>query len=372
MRLPFIFNKKNNRGLIGIDIQPQGIAAAHILYAEKPGQKPVLKQCAFQAYDSDPPEDKLITLKKLLSTFPLKNFYCNATMAQVAYELLLIDAPKVESSELKQAVRWRIKEQLAYHIDDAVIDVFEIPGQPSNRQQLMYVVSALKSDIDEQANLLKQAGVELQSIDIYELLQRNIATIIPGDKEGLVMLKINRNGGLLTITRNGTLYLTRNIDFNSKRLKVAIEQSEIDQENDITLSLDEVEEQPETDNKRSSQALDPDSQKDELVLADSHSEQEAGVLSERSKLIIDEVILEIQRSLDYYVSHFNQRSAGKVIIAPLDLQADAVINYISEMLGIKTEIMDFNRYLSVKVALDSSLQALCFNAIGLALRRDEV
>ena len=229
MQLPFVFNKKNNRGLIGIDIQPQGIAIAHILTAEKNENKPILKQCAFQAYDPDSPEDKLLTLKKLLTSFPVKNFYCNVSIAQLAYELLLIDTPKVEAGELKQAVRWRIKEQLPYHINDAVIDVFEIPDQPTNRQQLMYVVSALQSDLDEQAELLKQAGVGLKFIDIYELLQRNIAAIIPEDKEGLVMLKINSSGGLLTITRNGTLYLTRNIDFNINRLRVAIEQSEIDQ-----------------------------------------------------------------------------------------------------------------------------------------------
>ncbi len=368
MQLPFVFQKKNKRGLIGVDIQPQGIAVAHILFAEKPGNKPVLKQCAFQACDPDSPEDKLLTLKKLLSSFPIKNFYCNASIGQLAYELLLIDAPKVESSELKQAVRWRIKEQLPYQVDDAVIDVFEIPGQPVNRQQLMYVVSALQSDIDEQAELLKQAGLDIQSIDIYELVQRNIAAIMPEDKEGLVLLKIDTKGGLLTITRNGTLYLTRNIDFNINRLRVALEQSEIDQESEITLSLDELEEQSDTDNNRNNTI----NLQNEPASSAAEINQETAALSERSKAIIDELILEIQRSLDYYVSHFNQRPVTKIVFAPMEPQAEDVINYIHEMLGIKTEILDFNRYLSVKAALENSLQVQCFNAIGLALRQDEV
>ncbi len=377
MQLPFIFKRKNKKGFIGVDIQLHGIAVAHILPAEQDSRKAVLKQCAFQTFDPDDPEDILRTFKQLLSSFPVKQFACNASISETAYELLLIDAPKVESSELKQAVRWRIKEQLPYHIDDAVIDVFEIPGQPSNRQQLMYVVSSQQLDIDSRVLLVKQAGLNLHSIDIFELAQRNIATILPEDKEGIVMLRINRTGGLLTITRNGSLYLTRKIDFNIHRLRLALEQSEVQLNDQASISADDIElDIDETEEQRDSAGVsagdgvgNASGASTEENTGDSLDEEETG-LSAQSKLIVDELVLEIQRSLDYYISHFNQRAVSKIVFAPMDLDVTELIAYINDMLGVKAAVLDFNDYLNLKKPLDNTTQSHCFNAVGLALRQE--
>jgi len=60
-----------------------------------------------------------------------------------SYQLLPIEAPDVDAAELKAAVRWRIKEFIDFHIDDAAIDVFEMPSQgPRARARTMYVGAA--------------------------------------------------------------------------------------------------------------------------------------------------------------------------------------------------------------------------------------
>jgi len=92
-------------------------------------------------------------------------------------------------------------------------------------------------------------------------------------------------------------------------------------------------------------------------------------LCEQSKLVIDEVILEIQRSLDYYVSHFNQRQVKKIVLGPLAQKFPGTSEYVKEMLGIETEILDFNHYLNMSNPLSIELQVHCFEAIGLALRQ---
>jgi MSHA biogenesis protein MshI len=363
MLLPFFNKKKSKKGLIGVDFQPDRIALAHIMHAEQPGAKPRLKQCAFKDIDSQSQTESgglSSVLHKTAQSFPVNQFECNSSVSGGQYELLLVDAPNVESSELKQAVRWRIKDQLSYHIDDAVIDVFEIPGQQSTRAKLMYVVTSQRQDLDQQVSLFKQAGMSIQSIDIYELAQRNIAAIMPEDKDGVVTLRMNKSDGLLTITRNGVLYLTRKIDFGCQRLEQVMNASSDD---GVELSLDELD------------PVDEQSEHEALNELDSTSESlaefsEPAQLSEQSRLIIDEVVLEIQRSLDYYVSHFNQRAVSKIIIAPLVREVPGVLEYISDMLGIKTEIIDFNKYLDVAKPLSNEMQSRCFDAIGLALRQD--
>jgi MSHA biogenesis protein MshI len=359
MRLPFIAKKKNAKGLIGVDIQANRLAIAHIINGDKPEDSPVLKQCAFADIAAD--QNPNSVLAKLAQSFPIKQFFCNTSIASEQYELFLIDAPNVESGELRQAVRWRIKEQLNYHIDDAIIDVFEIPGQQSHRAKLMYVVSAQRQDLDNIQKILSQAGLEIQSIDIYELTQRNIAAILPDDQDGMVILRLNQQDGLLTVTRNKTLYLTRKIDFGYERLLNILNMTDAGDsagtknlDEDIDLSMDEVE----------------DFDDAQTSLADETSINNAAELSDAAKAVIDQVILEIQRSLDYYVSHFNQRPVGKIMLAPIGQEIPSVLNYISDMLGIKTEVLDFNQYLQVARPLDQALQSRCFDAIGLALRQD--
>jgi len=46
--------------------------------------------------------------------------------------------------------------------------------------------------------------------------------------------------------------------------------------------------------------------------------------------------------------------------------------YVNEMLGIEIEVLDFNRYLNVSNPLSHELQVNCFEAIGLALRQNNI
>ncbi|WP_198264951.1 pilus assembly protein PilM [sulfur-oxidizing endosymbiont of Gigantopelta aegis] len=407
MQFPFFKQKKNAEGLIGVDFRASRVAMAHLLPGKKPIFKPTLKQCAFEILP-DESADALNTgsapnhhaqndaLKKIVHSFPIKQFPCNSSIEKSAYELLLIDAPNVESSELKQAVRWRIKDQLAYHIDDAVIDVFEIPGQQSGRAQHMYVVASQKQQIDARVEQLQQAEMKLQAIDIYELAQRNIAAILPEDKDGIVMLRFNANSGLLTITRQGTLYLTRKIDFGINRLAQVLdsafesenaenksseskgsEQNSFEEDDfnaeeiELNISDEDVIFDKEDDFKLpdSIHDLDGISFEDDIQEPDAEQSTING-LNEQGKLIVDEVILEIQRSLDYYVSHFNQRPVTKIILAPLVNEVPGLIEYIHEMLGVPVEALDFNEALNVAKPLSRELQAYCFYAIGLALRNE--
>lgn len=56
------------------------------------------------------------------------------------YRLPLVEAPDGPPAELRAAVRWRVKSLIDFHIDDAVIDLFEIPsharGGPTRIQRV--------------------------------------------------------------------------------------------------------------------------------------------------------------------------------------------------------------------------------------------
>ncbi|MCW8931778.1 MAG: hypothetical protein OQL19_16285, partial [Gammaproteobacteria bacterium] len=167
---------------------------------------------------------------------------------------------------------------------------------------------------------------------------------------------------LLTITRNSTLFLTRKIDFGINRLTQVLDSGFEHQEEEIELSIDEI------------QAVESEDSHDmdDVSIDLSNDTESKPELNDQGKLIIDEVILEIQRSLDYYISHFNQRPVAKIILAPIPEAVPGVIEYIYDMLGVKVEVLDFNQHLDVAKPLSLELQAHCFDAIGLALRSEAI
>ena len=62
------------------------------------------------------------------------------------------------------------------------------------------------------------AEVDLAAIDIPELAQRNIAALLEDENRGLVFLRIDESGMMLTLTFRGELVAVRRSDMNSAQL----------------------------------------------------------------------------------------------------------------------------------------------------------
>lgn len=142
------------------------------------------------------------------------------------YQMLLVDAPNVPANELKTAIRWKIKDGLNYHIDDATVDVLQIPTSKygSDRAQSMYAIAASNETIQKRVALFEQAKIELDVIDIPEMAQRNIAALFEQADRALVLLAFDDNGGLMTFTSKGELLLARRIEITAGQLQDANEQ----------------------------------------------------------------------------------------------------------------------------------------------------
>ena len=80
------------------------------------------------------------------------------------------------------------------------------------------MVVAKTAVVQERASLLESAGAELDVIDIPELALRNIAASLPDDAGGQAMLYFGASRGLITLTRDSTLYLARSMEFGWQQL----------------------------------------------------------------------------------------------------------------------------------------------------------
>jgi len=302
--------RKKSNSLTGIVPGPGGIAIARV--QRQGNRRPALLSCNFEALPSESDND----LGKLLKGHDLDAQACATVLPVGDYKLLAIDAPEVPPSELRAAIRWRVHDLIDFHIDDAVIDVFDIPpAGPADNLKKLYVAVARSVDVRQRIDRLEQAGVNLEIIEIPELAIRNIAACLPEDEQGIAMLHFEPDQCLMTITHQSCLYLTRTLEIGYRQL------------------LDT--------------ATDP-------------------------QPLLDRLALEIQRSLDYYEHHFHQPPVRHMGILPLPVPAFSLTDALHNSLGLATRTIELGDVLETRVALDNKAAAQCFLAVGAALRRDSL
>jgi MSHA biogenesis protein MshI len=222
----------------------------------------------------------------------------------------------VQPEELRSAVRWRIKDLIDFHIDDAVIDVFEVPGQHSTGAggRLMYAVAARATAVQSSIRRLEDAGMDLRCIDIPEMCLRNVAALLPQDVVGVAFMYLGRDDGFIVLTRQGTLYLARRIETGYAAL--------------------------------------------------------AAANPEQFDTLASGIVLELQRSLDYYESHYAQASIGHITLAPTVVPLPGLQEFIQSHVSARVNACDLNELLDVAVPCDQALQGHCLPALGAALRAE--
>jgi MSHA biogenesis protein MshI len=201
-------------GLLAVAIEPETIRFAHV---HAGGERPHAAQ--WWSVPSDP-SDPASSLQQAAKERGLARATCTTLLEPADYQILLVEPPNVPASELKAAIRWRIKDQLEYHIDDATVDVFEVraEGDPKGTAKAMYAVATPNEVVQRRIELFQGAGIPLRIIDIPEMAQRNVAALFESPDKATAMLAFSSWGGLLTISFHGELLLTRRLEVTSVQL----------------------------------------------------------------------------------------------------------------------------------------------------------
>jgi MSHA biogenesis protein MshI len=301
-------------GLTGIDFQADGVALARVTRGKKLHATLECLQYTSMAAGAERPRK----VREAAQSLGVDRTLCNNVIEPRDYQLLLVEAPDVRPDELKAAVRWRVKDLIGFHIDDAVIDVFEIPGQSrSGQARMMYVVAARANVIGQYVDSLDDSGMKLESIDIPELCLRNITALTDDDVQGTALLYFTATYGLMVLTRQHTLYLARKLDIGADTLATS---------------------------------------------------QRAG----REDQYLESIVLEVQRSLDYYDSHFSQPPIASLLVAPSEIPLPFLQPYLAANLGLPVKNLDLGELLDSAGKFEADMQARCMMAVGASLRMESV
>jgi len=240
----------------------------------------------------------------------------STVLATDAYQLQLVEMPNVPADEVLAAVRWRLKDLIDYPVDEAVVELLEMPRHANpGSVPVAYAVVTRRSNVLREIELMEQADLQLDVIDIPELCIRNIAVLLPQDANGVAFLHFTDNCGYLTITRKGVLHLMRRLEIGRRDLHAA---------------------------------------------SDEFSMQER----------IAGISLEVQRSLDYYESHYDCRPVTEIVLGPgADLQMLSAA--LTENLGVVVIQIDLADLFKLEGDVSAEEQGGCLLAVGAALRSGE-
>lgn len=303
--------RSHDSSWFSVGLAARGVYLAKVDFA---GEMPRVARCEY--HETGPVSAS--ALERLRREADLGSHACTTLLAPGEYQIMLVDAPNVPTGELKTAVRWKIKDSLNYHVDDATVDVLQIPASKygSERVQSIYAIAASNDIIRKRIELFERAKIALDVIDIPETAQRNIAALFEQDDRALVLLVFDDNGGLLTFTSCGELFLARRIDISAGQLCDANES-----------------------------------------LREQHR---------------DRVELELQRSLDYFDRQFNHMAISRVLVSVPD---DAkLVEFLASVSDAKVEKLDLSQVMdigAIPALADSEFAANALLTLGAALRQEK-
>jgi len=217
-----IFGRRRARepGWLAVSMQPGRLSFAH-------GVCEAGKKCAIRSWGTRTLDDSPKDFERVTKELGAERYQCLTLLPAADYQLLLVDAPNVPPAELKTAVRWKLKDMLDFHVEDATIDVLDIPVPAAGaRGHSMYAVAARNDLIQGYIERFSAAHVPLSVIDIAETAQRNIAALFEPSDRGVGMLYLFPKQALLTINYRGELYLARRIDAGADQLLAGASLSE--------------------------------------------------------------------------------------------------------------------------------------------------
>lgn len=211
--LGWLSKSTQRAGLVAVAVESDLIKFAHVQIS---GGRPQATRWGRAPVDSDPAG----SLQKATKEHGFGRATCTTLLEPADYQILLVDPPRVPADELKAAIRWRIKDLIEYHIDDATVDVFEVhaEGEAKGPAKAMYAVATPNEVVQKRIGLFEEARVPLKVIDIPEMAQRNLATLFESADKATALLAFSPWGGLLTISLHGELLMTRRLEVTSVQL----------------------------------------------------------------------------------------------------------------------------------------------------------
>ena len=252
-------------------------------------------------------------LAERVASLELSDLPCIAVLGAQDYSLQLVEAPKVNESDVANAVKFQIKDAIDIPLAEAEVQVLEVP-EAAYRQQgrMLYAAAAHRARILEIRDLVLGSGLDLKSIEIRESVLRDLACQLADDSQGLACLDVRDGQARLLLVKAGEIYLCRQLNTQIDQFQMA---------------------------------------------------------SQDWSTTFQRFLVELQRSFDYFENQMGQGQILRLLMAPVPGVTNQLIEQLNINLMAEGSVMDLNVIWNSGAILAPRDQHDCLFAGGAALAR---
>ncbi len=269
-------------GVVGVDFLPTGVAVAEI--PDRGREAGHIRRWEFLPASGE--TEQLRVLGDWVDDNRLGKAPCHCLMARHDVQILQLERPPVEDDELSEAVKWKIKDLLSFDVEQAVIEVFDLPT-PKNPRPLINAVVSSEAVVRGYIERIAACGLDLKVLDVQELVLRNLRRVMDFEPErSLALLDFLDHDGLLTLYHGQDLFVAR----------------------DFRIGLLDI----------------------ESVGGDGED-------------LYDQVLLELQRSMDYFESTYDLPLPRHLRMYPQNRATERMAKYLQNFVGFDVDFIELQQ-----------------------------
>jgi type IV pilus assembly protein PilM len=332
--------------ITGIDI---GAGSIKIVRIARGGKRPKLISAGIVELPLQPGKETVGTnLRYLLSEKKIERSNVVTQMPGKDLTIRSFTLPKMPLSELGEAVRWEAKRHISYPLDTALVEylIVDERQEGTTGKYDIVMVSAERNKVLEHLVPFNEAGLTVTAVDANALALRNVFHLLEKSSDSnTVVIDMGAGKTEIDIFKGGVLRFSRCLDIGGSDMTKALSEA-------LGTGLQEAE-----DKKRSMN-----------ILTAPDSDPAAAAV----KTVLNSLLLEIRRSVDYYKTTFREKGVDGTLITGGVSLLQGLKEYFMQSLEGTVEIDRPFEELSVKNALLDEFKAIAprFSAaIGLALRK---
>ena len=249
-------------------------------------------------------------LRAAVSEWSLSDCATSWVLSPGQYHLLLVEAPAVDDAEMLEALRWRVKDMVSFDVAEAVLDYFTVPDDAYRGRSTMLYVAVIEPHTSADIETLTEAAdLQLDTIEIPELSLLRLKAL-EGETLDTAVLGLQSPHSLINLICDDQLYLTRQVDTQAELISV--------------------------------DAVDIESRASHMVL-------------------------DLQRSLDYYESQIGKPPCLRLLVCPLQPGETPLLGQLRYNLAVELVQLDLGEHFSCEPALTPLLQSQVMLAVAAVL-----
>ena len=289
------------------------------------------------------------------------------------YELLLTEAPNVPDAELSAAMEFRIADLLPQDISETAIQAIRLPEDAyRGRMSMAHVIAASNKTIEHWVLWAKELKLNLSLITVPELCLLNLLALLEVE-QGIGLLELGPKKGCLRLYKEGALYLTRQVEVgldalelvtaNDNEDELEVEELEIESSEIVSASAEELDLELSVDLEADADRAAENENDTEIMIDDYVSFAGKEKVNEQQ---LQNLILDVQRSLDYYESQLGMGQITRLWLMSSDENLVDLVEMIAPRLSARIEQPNIGAMLQeMNFQLGSGSEGLNSSAIAI-------